>query len=277
MNNNRIEAVKLTTPVGIAKFPNLVSVDPHPEYGGDYSVQLLLDNETPEAQEFVQKIEAIRDEMHKQMQANMGRKKPWNTPHFPVSDDLDQDGEESGNYNVRLKSKGSYERGGQTIERKVNFFDAQGAKIENPAQAFGGDGQLRRVATLLPDPAPVAARLLAGHAALLAEQDRDAGARQKERGRHPDHPAADHDDIDAVRKRVLKTRRLVHRRERAGPKRHGASSNGCATELRPDAGRLSSTSPRSSLFPPRGRAFSGRQQQVGLGRRDPVDQPYPPF
>ena len=139
MNNQRIEAVKLTTPVGIAKFPNLVSVDPHPEYGGDYSVQLLLDNESPEAQEFVQKIEAIRDEMHKQMQANMGRKKPWNTPHFPVSDDLDQDGEESGNYNVRLKSKGSYERGGQTIERKITFYDASGTKIENPAQAFGGE------------------------------------------------------------------------------------------------------------------------------------------
>ena len=139
MNNQRIEAVKLTTPVGIAKFPNLVSVDPHPEYGGDYSVQLLLDNESPEAQEFVQKIEQLRDEMHKQMQANMGRKKPWNTPHFPVSDDLNQDGEESGNFNVRLKSKGSYERGGQTIERKLNFFDATGQKIENPAQAFGGE------------------------------------------------------------------------------------------------------------------------------------------
>jgi len=138
-NNQRIEAVRLTTPVGTAKFPNLVSVDPHPEYGGDYSVQLLLDNESPEAQEFVAKIEQLRDEMHVQMQANMGRKKPWNTPHFPVSDDLDQDGEESGNFNVRLKSKGSYERGGQTIERKINFFDASGQKIENPAQAFGGE------------------------------------------------------------------------------------------------------------------------------------------
>lgn len=138
-NNQRIEAVRLTTPVGSAKFANLVSVDPHPEYGGDYSVQLLLDKESPEAQEFVAKIEQLRDEMHRQMQANMGRKKPWNTPHFPVSDDLNQDGEESGNFNVRLKSKGSYERGGQTIERTLNFFDASGQKIENPAQAFGGE------------------------------------------------------------------------------------------------------------------------------------------
>jgi hypothetical protein len=138
-NNNRIEAVRLTTPVGVAKWPHLVNVDPHESYGGDYSVQLLLDNESAEAQEFVAKIEQLRDEMHKQMQANMGRKKPWNTPHFPVTDDLDQDGNESGFYSVKLKSKGSYERGGQTIERKVSFFDASGQKIGNPAQAFGGE------------------------------------------------------------------------------------------------------------------------------------------
>ena len=138
-NNQRIEAVRLTTPVGTAKWPNLVSVDPHESYGGDYSVQLLLDKESAEAQEFVARIEQLRDEMHVQMQANMGRNKPWNTSHFPVSDDLDQDGEESGNFNVRLKSKGSYERGGQTIERKINFYDASGQKIENPAQAFGGE------------------------------------------------------------------------------------------------------------------------------------------
>ena len=138
-NNTRIELVRLTTPIGLAKFPNLVSVDPHPEFGGDYSVQLLLDKDNPEAQAFVAKIQQLRDEMHAQMQANMGRKKPWNTPHFPISDDVDQDGEESGKYNIRIKSKGSYERGGQTIERKVNFFDATGQKVENPAQAFGGE------------------------------------------------------------------------------------------------------------------------------------------
>jgi hypothetical protein len=138
-NNNRIEAVRLTTPIGLAKFPNLVSVDPHPEFGGDYSVQLLLDKDNAEAAEFVAKIEKLREEMHSAMQANMGRKKPWNTPYFPVTDDLDQDGNESGFYNVKLKSKGSYERGGQKIERVVSFFDANGQKVEDPGKAFGGE------------------------------------------------------------------------------------------------------------------------------------------
>lgn len=139
MTTNRIEAVRLTTPVGLAKFPHLVSVDPHPSYGGDYTVQLLLDQDNEEAQAFVAKLEALRDEMHKQMQANEGRKRPWNTPHFPVREDLNQDGDATGKYNIRLKSKGTFKRGDEVIDRKLKFYDAKGQLIENPAQALGGE------------------------------------------------------------------------------------------------------------------------------------------
>ena len=64
-------------------------------------------------------------------------------------------------------------------------------------QALDDQRDLARIAPHLAAPAPVAARLLAGDVALLAQHDRDALAGEEERRAGADDAAADDDDVGA--------------------------------------------------------------------------------
>lgn len=134
----RVEAVSVTTPVGTAKFPNLVSPDPHEKFGGDYKVFLLLNPEDEEHAAFLAQLEELDESMYKEMLKVKG-KKALKREHYPVKEDTNADDEETGLMSVTCKSKASFERNGKTIPRKLRFYDAQGTEIKDPALAFGGE------------------------------------------------------------------------------------------------------------------------------------------
>ncbi len=77
-----------------------------------------------------------------------------------------------------------------------------GARVHALPQTQGLDGErdLGEIAPHLAAPAPIAARLLAGDRALLAERDRHASLRETERGGGADDAAADDDDVYLSRK-----------------------------------------------------------------------------
>ena len=68
------------------------------------------------------------------------------------------------------------------------------------AQGLDGERDLGEIAPHLAAPAPIAARLLAGDPAFLAQRDRHASLGEEERGRGADDAAADDDDIGLSRK-----------------------------------------------------------------------------
>ena len=130
----------------------------------------------------------------------------------------------------------------QRLGAVAEIHDAAGAKaglrLDRPvhpfpeAQALYDQRDLARVAGHLAAPAPVAARLLAGDVALLAQHRRDAALRQEQSRAGADNAAADDDDIRLGRQFLvgrdwIDARRHVHlgqgssrpgdRGKRAGP------------------------------------------------------------
>ena len=139
MTQEKIPAIEITTGIGLAKFPHLISVDPDPEYGGDYTVQLLLPADSDEAKAITEALEDARNTFRPLMEARHEiedlekQQKNW-----PIVVDTNKDGEESGMIAVRCKSKGSYKRDGKVIERPhPTFYDAVPNEVADPAAAFG--------------------------------------------------------------------------------------------------------------------------------------------
>ena len=79
-------------------------------------------------------------------------------------------------------------------------------------QALDDQRNFARIAAHLAAPAPIAARLLAGDVPLLAQRDRDALFREKQRRAGADDAAADDYDIGARRQRLVGTNRIDARR-----------------------------------------------------------------
>jgi hypothetical protein len=65
---------------------------------------------------------------------------------------------------------------------------------------FDHQRQFPGIAAHLADPAPIAARLLAGEDSLFAERDRDAALREEPGAADAHDAAADDDDIDGARR-----------------------------------------------------------------------------
>src|SRR5258707_14125622 len=84
-------------------------------------------------------------------------------------------------------------------------------------EAFDDQRDLARVAHHLAAPAPIAARLLAGDVALLAQDGRDALLREEQGRARPDDAAADDDDIGAGRKSLVGCDRIDARRHGSPP------------------------------------------------------------
>lgn len=143
MTKERIPGIQFTTGVGLAKFPHLINVDPSDEYGGDYTVKLLLDEDSDDAKALVKALEDARENFRAPMAERLDmtveelQKKEEN---WPVSIDTDQEGNPTGRIAVICKSKGSYKRDGKTIERPCpTFYDAASPpnKIADPEAQFG--------------------------------------------------------------------------------------------------------------------------------------------
>ncbi len=102
------------------------------------------------------------------------------------------------------------------------------------AQAFHAQRDLALVAPHHPRPAPVAARLLRAHLALLADHDGNALLRQEQRRGHADNAAADHHHAGAMRQVAVGLHRIHARRHVSLLVRARRQCHACAGG-RPDA------------------------------------------
>lgn len=110
---------------GTAKFPWLNRPDTKFNLEGDFKVDVVL---TPdEAQPLIDRLEAMQAEALKEAQAKKKGKRVKQAD-LPIQPELDEDGEETGNFVLRTKMKASgvSKKTGKPWSRKLPLFDAQG-------------------------------------------------------------------------------------------------------------------------------------------------------
>lgn len=144
MADKRPKLEKIVTPKGIAVWPWLTKPDTKFNSDGEYRVKLKLNKE--EHSDFLQSLEdkaqAAYDEAVAEMKEKGGKaaaaakKMELHTPFEPEYDD---EGDETGNVIVTIKSKASgTTKAGKAWKRKINIFNAKGVHLKNPPAIYGG-------------------------------------------------------------------------------------------------------------------------------------------
>lgn len=142
MSINKNKKVRLTTPIGTAKFPWLTTPDTKWDPEGKYKVTLLLDPQ--EHSDFLELLDKIADESYqaiiadlekqgKVVQAKQAQRKAL------YEDEYDQEGNPTGLVEVKFSSNTSYTRkDGTKVDIKPALFDAQGQSLDNTIAIWGG-------------------------------------------------------------------------------------------------------------------------------------------
>ncbi len=140
---------RITTPVGVAKFPWLNEPDTKFESqrnkGGEYHVDLRL----PEAESaaLVQRLETILQEwmaLKNAEQEELKKKpyKPFNT--LPWSEDFDDAGNPTGEYVFKFKRGVQWEdRDGNVRTNVLKFVDSHGQGVNSLTDTIGSGSKLR--------------------------------------------------------------------------------------------------------------------------------------
>jgi hypothetical protein len=129
-------AEKLYTPKGIAVYPWLSKADTKFDPDGTYRTTLRIPTE--EAQELVDKIEAIHAEAQAEETKKLPKGKKLKVADLPISTVYDDDGNETGEVDIKFKTKAKIKVGDKIIEKKLPMADAKGNKITEDIQIFGG-------------------------------------------------------------------------------------------------------------------------------------------
>ena len=123
-SNNDMQHV---SPVGRAKFPYLVNPDTKFDERGTFKVDLILKSQ--EASAIKTAATKLATSFKKEdVESNPSRKK-WGL-HLPLLDDIDQDGEDTGQKVARFKQAATIRtRDGREIQKSILLFDSQGNRI----------------------------------------------------------------------------------------------------------------------------------------------------
>lgn len=144
-----MKLTKLTTPIGIAKYPSLNTPDTRFESqqakGGEYHVDLRIEED--EARPMVEKLEQLLAEWV--TTANAERKKEKKKPlqvfsSKPWSVEYDEEGNPSGYYILKIKRGAQWkDRDGNVQKNTLRFFDANGEGLTSLDEKIGGGSKLR--------------------------------------------------------------------------------------------------------------------------------------
>lgn len=152
------------TPRGVFKYTHLNKPDfgtkKFPKKEGEFSVTLVLDKDDPKTTAFIEKIEALMPELEEQAQelfdeASARVKAKWKAKKItePVfqpfyQDELDEDGDPTGNLLFRFKTKATYEdkESGQTKTKVIKLLDGRGEVIPNKKRPLVYSGTEGKVA-----------------------------------------------------------------------------------------------------------------------------------
>jgi len=126
--------IKLTTPKGTAIYPWLNEPNRKFDPIGVYSVNLRMTAQ--DAAEFVEIITKVRDEYHGEQTKE--RKKKLKKADLPVLEVIDDQGEETGEVDLKIKLKAGYEYDGKTITQRPTLIDAKQQPIGNDIQIGSG-------------------------------------------------------------------------------------------------------------------------------------------
>lgn len=136
------DRIKMTSPIGVARFPKLNSPDTKFKEEGEYSVLLQLSKDSPENQNFINDLSKIFETNYKTVSAeNRGKKIKRMDP--PWKDAVDRDGNDMNCWDLRIKMPASYnsKSDNKKVEMRPAIFDAK----LNPTKAEVGGGSKIRV------------------------------------------------------------------------------------------------------------------------------------
>lgn len=135
----------MRTPVGTAIWPKLGTADtkfattekPH----GHYSVGLVLPMSDPRVASMIERLEELRQEAIAEGQAACKPGKRVIEAQYGWSNEVDEQGQETGNVVVNLKKPGAFERDdGTIVKMKVDAFDSAGGKLDKATLDRMGSG-----------------------------------------------------------------------------------------------------------------------------------------
>lgn len=149
MSNERKKRIRLTSPKGIAKFPWLTTPNTRFNPDGEYSVNLILDPNDEDVQNFLRRLDELADEAFEAAKDDLvSRKRAAQAKKVirvePYRMEVDQNDEETGMVEVKAKMKAKVEtRDGRVLEFSPRLFDAQGKPIDPKSVSIYGGSVIR--------------------------------------------------------------------------------------------------------------------------------------
>ena len=143
MAKNQYE--KMVSPAGIAVWPHLNSPDTKFDKGdgsGEYKVDVKLDEAT--AQPVIDKLQKILDQYQAEEISQNPKVKQF-TPRLPIEEEVDDQGNLTGNWLLKVKQKAQITTANGIVDMKVALFDAK----RRPTNAEIGGGSTLKVATTI--------------------------------------------------------------------------------------------------------------------------------
>ena len=138
-----VKGMKVTSPKGKALWAKLDKPDREYNPKGQYSVDLVLNPDDSKAQEFIGKLEDLRDRALSE--ANEGRPKPKQFEAAPVyKEEYDKEGEPTGNIIVKFKMNNVDDR--RPGQNRVILVGPKASAGEIPMVDIGNGSTIRCVA-----------------------------------------------------------------------------------------------------------------------------------
>ena len=128
------QQIKMTTPKGTAIWPWLNEPNRKFEPAGVYAVNLRM--MMSDAQDFIDNITKVRDEHHNEQTKEL--KKKIKKADLPIIEVVDDQGDETGEVELKLKLKASYEYDGKTITQRPLIMDAKQKPIGDEVRIGSG-------------------------------------------------------------------------------------------------------------------------------------------
>ena len=131
---------RFTTPVGTALWPHLNEPDTKFDKDGNYSVNLVVTK--PQAMEISEKLTEILEEF-----IASGESKSKKKAKLPIKEDTDQEGQSTGNYQIKFKLRAVGQSRGERWEQRPALFDSQGQPL---SEVIGSGSKIKVGAEVVP-------------------------------------------------------------------------------------------------------------------------------
>lgn len=133
MNNNESKKTTIITPMGIAKFPKLNMPDFKFNKAGIFSVDLVLAKD--DAAVLREQLATFEEDAYNHMLLLKGLKS-MNKADSPLKKELDQEGKETGNFVIKIKTVASFtDQSGNVTNKTVIVDDKHGERTDQLVMA----------------------------------------------------------------------------------------------------------------------------------------------